>query len=112
MGLGFLPVAPNAVDERDEYILLFFRTQRQCQNEPIAGSHKRLNKCYSKPQTKEDLRWPRCPAFDLSLSDTEQAPVFRPVALSCCTLGISGLIYEGFWAQRPYYIRLLSYFDA
>eukprot|EP00439_Symbiodinium_sp_Y106_P060766 s2033_g9.t1 len=22
----------------------------------------------------EDLRWPRCPAFDLSLSDTEQAP--------------------------------------
>ena len=27
------------------------------------------------------------------------------------SLGISGLIYSGFWAQRPYYIRFLGYFD-
>ena len=27
------------------------------------------------------------------------------------SLGIEGLIYSGFWAQRPYYIRFLGYFD-
>ena len=28
------------------------------------------------------------------------------------SLSIEGLIFQGFWAQRPYYIRLLGYFDA
>ena len=31
--------------------------------------------------------------------------VFRLITLK-------GLIFTGFWAQRPYYIRLLGYFDA
>ena len=25
---------------------------------------------------------------------------------------LKGLIFAGFWAQRPYYVRLLGYFDA
>ena len=28
------------------------------------------------------------------------------------TLTLKGLIFEGFWAQRLYYIRLLGCFDA
>ena len=28
------------------------------------------------------------------------------------SLSIEGLIFQGFWVQRPYYIRLLCYFDA
>ena len=27
------------------------------------------------------------------------------------TLQLEGLIFQGFWAQRPYYIRLLGYFE-
>ena len=27
-------------------------------------------------------------------------------------LALKGLIFKGFWAQRPHYIRLLGYFDA
>ena len=27
-------------------------------------------------------------------------------------LTLQGLLFEGFWAQRPYYVRLVGYVDA
>ena len=39
-------------------------------------------------------------------------PQSRQPNVAALTLSIEGLIFQGFWAQRPDYIRLLGYFDA